>query len=568
MMERTIRFLSGEVPGGFFLYFVIVAVVLFFYWFMMHYSEVINRKKLREIVFSLVGLMVFTYVIVRIARPPQPENIYMGFLPFEITNKITADSASDREVLKYSGTGWIIAEMAARNGQSASPSHINFLRPEWLFDSFNNDSAGSVSYAYPPKLLAWARLIKLKYLAAGSFEVRDKDIDVRIDIYNTETEQPIQQIHRSFLKYPSHTLIGNLGEFSSDLAKTLYELTGEPYKDVASVNQMYRSPALFEYARGRYLLAKGYYDSSVIAFRNSVKNDSGSVLAWYGLGTAHGEWMIRTDDAKLRDEHQKRSEIYLKKSGQLDSLYEPVYSALAKYYMFIKPEPRYLQAEFALMAAYDLYDRDYLIYYILSYMQKMRWDTFKMKSKEEVLQKAIEVNPAGFVSYLALAQTYLQRSRAHDIGAQWALNNYAIAQKLRPNDMDAILGMAVAMDYVGYYDKAIEQLQRAQRLYPNNAEVYYNLGVIHFHIAGINKAKKKSREETEEYKLAEPYFKKAIAINNHHYSYLYLGRIYDFQNRKAEAIETFRICMKLFDKEDPYREEARKKLREYFPNVE
>jgi hypothetical protein len=52
------------------------------------------------------------------------------------------------------------------------------------------------------------------------------------------------------------------------------------------------------------------------------------------------------------------------------------------------------------------------------------------------------------------------------------------------------------------------------------------------------------------------------------YAYLYLGKIYDIQKRRNEAIESYRGAMKYISKEDKYREEARKKLKEYFPDVE
>ncbi len=567
-MDKLIRFLSGEVPGGFFLYFTIIAVLLFFYGFLLRYSEVINKKKLSRAAFALIGLIILSYTMVRLARPPKLENIYFGILPLEMKKTPGSDTSGSKEAGKYSGTGWIIAEMASRNGQLASRSHINFLRPEWLTDSFDGDSAGKVSYTDPSKLLSWAHVIRLNYLAAGWFEVRDKDIEINVDIYETESNQAVQHLHESFTKSPNKSLIEHLAVFSSELTKKLYALADEAYPDFPTGGETYRTPALFEYARGRSLLSDGFLDSSLTVFRNALRSDSGSVLAWYGVGLAHGEIMIRTHDQTLRENHQKRAEIYLKKAGQLDSLYEPVYSALAIYYMFAKPEPHYLQAEYALMAAYDLYDRDYLIYHILSYMQKMRWETFNFKSKEDILRKAIEVNPAGFMSYLALAQSYLQRSRPHDATAQWALNNFSTALKLRPNDLDAMLGMVVALDYISYYDQAIDLLKKAERLYPENAELHYNAGVVHFHLAGLHRAKRKKKEEFEEYKLAEPHFKKAIAINNHHYSYIYLGRIYDVTDRKNEAIEAFRACMRLFDKEDPYREEARKKLRGFFPNVD
>jgi tetratricopeptide (TPR) repeat protein len=237
--------------------------------------------------------------------------------------------------------------------------------------------------------------------------------------------------------------------------------------------------------------------------------------------------------------------------------------------MFFKPEPRYLDAEIALIGANELYDRDYTVYYVLSYMQQLRWESFGLSSKEEVLKKAITVNPAGFDSYINLGRSYLELSKAHDYRAKLAMEHYGMAQQLRPADFEAIIGMVTACDYIGLYDRALRLLEFAEKLYPAKADVYYNLGVVTYHIGNSYKPKKKPKEEREQYQIAEAYFKKAIQLKpSHGYAYLYLAKIYaEFKNNE-QAIESLRMVMKLLDREDRYREEARRKLNEFFPDVE
>lgn len=567
-MEKINRFLSGEVPGGFFLYLTIIGILLFFRWYMIRHSPVVNNRKLSIVIFTLVGFIFISFLVARFARPPRPNSLYIGILPFENENTV-ADSAFSSTIKMYSGTGWALAETASRFSESASPSHLYFLRPDWLVNSYDNDSLGKVSVFDEKHLLDWATLIKLKYVAAGTFKVTQNSVDFSVIIYETATRKPIRQIPMSVPLVTGKELSERVTQLSLQLTRTLYQLTDEKLNESRIDIGYSQTSGLLDYSRGRKLLAQKLIDSSLSSFQAALQADSSNPLTWYGMGLVHGELMIRTKDSKRFQQLQNRTEYYLKMAGQINDKFQPSVSTLAKYYMFFKPEPRYLDAEIALIGANELYDRDYTVYYVLSYMQKLRWESFGMSTKEEVLKKAITVNPAGFDSYINLGKSFLELSKAHDYRAKQAMEYYSIAQQLRPADFEAIIGMVTACDYIGLYDRALKLLEFAEKLYPAKADVYYNLGVVNYHIGNSYKPKKKQKEEREQYTIAEAYFKKAIQLKpTHGYAYLYLAKIYaEFKNNE-QAIESLRMVMKLLDREDRYREEARRKLNEFFPDVE
>ncbi len=567
-MEKFNRFLSGEVPGGFFLYLIIIGILLFFRWYMNRHSPVVNKKRLSIVIFTLIVVVSITFLAIRFARPPKPDPVYLGILPFENENA-PGDLSLQPSIEVYSGAGWAIAETASRFSESASPPHLYFLRPEWMMNSFDNDSLGKVSIFDENRLLEWAVLIKLKYLVAGTYKITPNAVNINAVIYETTTRKKLKQIPTSIPLVTGKDWAEKINEVALQLTKTLYELCDEKLDESKMDIGFSQTAGLLDYSRGRKLLAQKLIDSSLNSFNMALEADSTNSLTWYGMGLVHGELMIRTQDGKRFQQLQNRTEYYLKMAGQKNERFEPSVSALAKYYLFFKPDPRYLDAEIALIGANELYDRDYTVYYVLSYMQKLRWESFGLSSKEEVLKKAITINPSGFDSYINLGRSFLELSKAHDYRAKQAMEYYNIAHQLRPADFEAIIGMVTACDYVGHYDRAIKLLEFAEKLYPAKADVYYNLGVVNYHIGNSYKPKKKTKEEREQYQIAEAYFKKAIQLKpGHGYAYLYLAKIYAEFKNDQQAIESLRMVMKLLDREDRYREEARRKLNEFFPDVE
>ncbi len=561
-MDQLTRFLSGGVPGGFWPYFAATLILLFVYFFVMRYSEVVHKKNFRKVIFGIIGLIYITYIPVRLARPPKPTNVYVGILPLQWA-RVSLDSTEIRSQSEWSGAGWGLSEMTVAIGEKVSPGHLHFLRPEWLTQSI--DSITDEISSDTGKLFTWARLVKLDYLVSGTFDIEKTQIRARYVLWDTHQEIKLREFEERLNK---DSFPADIEKISKALATEIFTVADEDADWKKNEGNDYKSGRISSYFWGRSLLASNRVDSALAVFQMTLKADSTSPLGWLGTGLAYGEKMIAEKNEKDREIFRKRFELHLKRSSQLSEQFELPLINLAWYYCFIKPEPRYLDAEFAMLAANGLYGRDYQVYHILSFMQKMRWESFGMPSKEAILLRALEINPAGFETYLELGREYMSRSRGNDIWIRKALEQYQIAIKMKPKDWRAILSLAQAADLMGSYDYAIDLLIRAQRIFPDKADVYYNLGIMYQHKAEVFKQKRQFKEETEQNIKAEANFIKTVEINNSAYAHLYLGYIYDRMNKREDAIREFRLVMKLLSPKDPYREEARKKLREYFPDVE
>ncbi len=560
-MNSFYRFLSGEVPGGFVIFLLIVFAVSFIGWYLHRYSTVINKNYLKKLVFGLLFFITFSWILLRAARPPKEEPVQIGIWPLEF---VSTPGTTDSSGTGHWGFGWALAEMASYQAALQTPSHISFLRPDWMLKSL--DSSDRYQFSMNTgNLLSWSKLIQLEYVAGGHYRLIENHYDGEIVFYEVQSQKPVKVIP---LSVPVKSGLTELRPVAEELIRYVFDEVGLSYKPETADWGLYGSPGLYDYSAGRYLHAFDRTAESLPVFLKALRTDSASALNWYGAGLAYGELMLRTKDEQTRRNNQLRCEYHLKKSGQLNENFEPAYIALAKSYLFIEPEPRYFDAEAALLAAHSLYDRDYEIYYLLSFMQKARWSLFGFDDRESLLKKAIETNPAAFPAYIELGNNLLEWARPHDYKARQAMDNFIIAKKLRPNNPSAVRGLVTGYDYVGYYDKALELLNQYGHVYTDQSEYNYIRGIVQYHIGAKHKLSRQPREEAAANAEAELSFKKAIQIKPHGYAYLYLGKIYDIQKRRNDAIEAYRGAMRYIPKEDKYREEARKKLREYFPDAE
>jgi len=560
-MEKLVRFLSGEVPGGFFLYFVVVLALWFIFWYFNKFSPVGNKEKLKKVLWSLTFFIAFSFTIVRIARPPLDEPVYIGILPLE-------HASSGEDFNAYRGLGWGVAEIACYAGELQSPPYFHFLRPEWLVESYDRDPIGQFSHSDSARVLSWASSIRLDYVTIGSFSIHQGSAELKVGLYRVSDHALIDNFIQTIPLFSPKSISTALCEYSTSITKRFLDAEGHKFNAQNTTDNIFQHASFLDYVNGRYFLSTGNDSLALIYFKQALHTDTTAVLALYGAGLAYSEKMKITRDDKARTNLQNRAEFYLKTAIHADSLFEPAYTALANFYAFCKPDPRYLEAEFAITAAYDMYNRDYMIYWLMSFMNKIRWEFFELKTKDEILKKALVMNPAAFDVYIKLGRNYLEFSRPNDQLSRLAVSNFLVAQKLRPNDLDAITGLATAYDHMSLHGDALLLLERGMTLYPTNSDMAYSAGVVHYHLAALADAHKKEQEKSDEFHKAETLFLKAVQLSNHGYAHLYLGKIYDLQKKREEAIAQFRAVMKILNREDPYREEARKKLREYFPDVE
>ena len=93
----------------------------------------------------------------------------------------------------------------------------------------------------------------------------------------------------------------------------------------------------------------------------------------------------------------------------------------------------------------------------------------------------------------------------------------------------------------------MDVLTKVIRLDPDNADAYYNLGILYYN--------------SNDYDNAKRFFNRAIQINNHLNSHLYLAYIFELEGNLDMAIKHLRLRIHYkTGSDDEFAEEARKHL--------
>lgn len=213
------------------------------------------------------------------------------------------------------------------------------------------------------------------------------------------------------------------------------------------------------------------------------------------------------------------------------------------------------------------------IYYYYSFLHPSRFQKHGFQSNLDLIKEALSINPLNekALSFYANKMDYLtHRTKAEENSLVKYLSNY-----LSINPFHNQIKLILADVYLKKqkHEQALKIYSEYAKSYPELSSSHYNLGTFYFRIAsGIKRGGsynflKEGTTYTSIFDLSKSYFNKAISIDNHLNSYLYLGRIAELQDDKDEAIKQYRLRIKnrLTDN-DPYYEQALKGLKLIFYN--
>ena len=164
------------------------------------------------------------------------------------------------------------------------------------------------------------------------------------------------------------------------------------------------------------------------------------------------------------------------------------------------------------------------------------------ENEEQLFRKAIFFNPCYEDAYLMLSDLYLFENKR-----QQAIEVLQRILEINPDSVPVL--MALGKIYLIRNDilKIIEVFNRVIELEPGNSDAYYNLGILYYN--------------SEDYDNAEKFLKRAVAIDNHLNSHLYLAYLYEIKGEQEIAIEHLRDRIRYRKGlDDEFAEEARKCL--------
>jgi len=241
------------------------------------------------------------------------------------------------------------------------------------------------------------------------------------------------------------------------------------------------------------------------------------------------------EKASANYEFQK-IKAYLIKSIEYDSTLSDSYRLLADVYQY---DERWSRADELLDRATILDENNANVYVSMSRMHASRYKKYGFDSEEELYQKALSMNPFKWDTYILLSDFYLFTNKSEK--AESILQDYL---NINPNSIPVL--MALSKNYIvnKKFADANKLVKDIIRKDPYSSDGYYNQGVIYYNLNKYNEARQS--------------FLKAIELDNHKNSYLYLAYISELEGNKQEAIYYLRRRIHYrTGTDDEFAEEAR-----------
>ncbi len=268
------------------------------------------------------------------------------------------------------------------------------------------------------------------------------------------------------------------------------------------------------------------FEQAIATYNKAIAIDANYAPAYAGLAEVYSfmgfyRYLIKDDYEKYYNDSYKNMEKALKLGPDL----EATQVALAYSYYHLSREKEAIAAARGILAK-DPNNAE--AYYIL-------WAASGGNPNAPEIRKAIELNPKYVPAYIGLGNAYYQKRRSFNQAAA----QYKKAVEIAPSaQLHNYLG--TALNYQGYYQKAVNQFQKAIELNPNYAPAYMNLGITYFYMKQF--ANTVSSEQ------------KAISLNpNTPEAYFFLAQGYEKQNKRSEAIANYKKFLEISLGQDRYK---------------
>jgi cytochrome c-type biogenesis protein CcmH/NrfG len=89
-------------------------------------------------------------------------------------------------------------------------------------------------------------------------------------------------------------------------------------------------------------------------------------------------------------------------------------------------------------------------------------------------EKIVAKDPKNLNAWLSLGNDYFDTEQA-----QKAIHAYSQVLEIQPNNPNVLTDQGVMYRKVGWYDKALENFVKAQKLDPNHLQSLYNIGIVY-----------------------------------------------------------------------------------------
>ena len=180
--------------------------------------------------------------------------------------------------------------------------------------------------------------------------------------------------------------------------------------------------------------------------------------------------------------------------------------------------------------AEDLYNSR--IYYAISFLLSSRFKELGFDRRDQILEKALYLDPGYRNAVLELSQYYYDNSSGSPSSAGITKARTTIKRylQIKPNDPLILSSLASILLKTKKLDEAMEIFKELKERFPNDSDTYYNVGTIYFY--------KKMKQE------ALSNFLQAIDIDQNLDAYLMAGFVYRQLGNNDSALYYYRERVK------------------------
>lgn len=523
MMASWLKYLSGNVPGGFFLYLLILAIIFLILFFIHQANELFTRKYM--IRWGIVSFIFITlvYVIIWIKNPPP-----------QVLKRYTVQIVEDG---KSSWTAHYVNRWLSEYLTPYTSTREYFFPTSWFYRVTPSDSGSS------PFLRKNAfKKMPIQKVLQGEISHTGAGFSVRFQLVNYPSEQVIKSaqaefhslISPQFFQWVQHEFGGllplknNPVAFQNLVADSLLEEVYSLYaqrKYQPALDLLSNLPAYLKEHREYEILwnlikiklagegsksekIKNPYQMEPPIWKKDLQQARDRLLAYLQTGYHHPQIDLVIAESYIWEQNFGSAEVFLEK-----------------------------------LLLENPFDIDALLN--LSFLHPSRYKEFGFRSATEIYQKILDVCPLEEAVLLEWVNRIILRNPGYTAPPQYAQQRLKDYLDINPHSCKAWLMLGQLYAHQMQKDPALQAYLKAQALAPQSGVVHYNIGSLYY--------------DWKKYELAKEHFLKAIALENYLDAYLYLGAILKEEGRYEDALEKFRyrVIHKQGD-DDTYAYEAMK----------
>jgi len=527
MSKYILNFLMDLIPQGFSYTLVALLAVCFIIYYLYKSSDFFTERVFNVSAIITVSLFLTTNLILWLSQRPTDQKQRLAIFPIDVSECVENDK----------WMGWAISEAVGDYFQRGTTSEFIIYPVDWLQPIINSDSLKFESY-----LKSFSSRVRIDYYFSGSLLHQDNSYYLQYHLHSSD-----KLIDSARMKIDC-----NDHYFGLNIARRIKSHLREEIEINGSNRQNIEQLPLKNYILGKFALLADSASQAIEYLELATKYDSSFSRSFTYLAAANLQLGLKAKKSGHSSiQFYKSAKNCLEIAQKLNRSDSQNNIFYAKYYILME---KWNHAETILRQLITQDPNNPYSYLYLTQLHPSRYMDLDFKNEEELLRHALYLFPGFVEAAISLSDyyyNYLQDSKK-------AIEILQQMLTINPNQIAILTSLGKLYIAANQALPVMTTFKKIIEIDPLNSGVYYNLGIFYYN--------------SEDYETALKLFKRAIKIDNHLDSHLYLAYIYEKMHKTEEshlkrkehlnkAIEHLRIRIRnRRGQDDLYAETARKHL--------